>query len=145
MLARLPLLPGTAPSLTAAILDDDRRLEVEGLITGLQERFVDLLARRQALAARVRARIDADKLDEAKTLLEELRLLDTVQGRIYEQLPLQRRAIVAPDPQVQRKIDKLFDDTQQVVMRFLASGEVEQLERDLNEAKAREKTAADGS
>jgi hypothetical protein len=140
LLARLPVLPGVAPVLTAAILDDDRRLEVEGLITGMQERFVDLLARRQTLAARVRSRIDAEKWDEAKTLLEELRGLDARPQ--FEQLQQQRRAIVASDPQVQRKIDRLFNDTQQVVTRFLDPNDVDQLERDLNEAKAHGKSAA---
>ena len=140
LLARLPILPGAAALLTAPILDDDRRLEVEGLITGLQERFVDLLARRQALASRVRSRIAAEKWDEAKLLLEELRRLDARQQ--YEQLRQQRSAIVSADPQVQRKIDKLFDDTQQVVTRFLDASDVDQLERDMNEAKEHVKPAA---
>ncbi len=140
LLARLPLVPGVSHSLTAVIADDDRRLEVEGVITGLQERFVDLLARRQVLAARVRARIDKEKWDEAKTLLDELRKLDARPH--YEELKQRRRTLISDDPLVQRKVNKLFDDTQQVVSRFLDPGDVDRLEREMNEAKSRGKTAA---
>ena len=47
LLARLPIVPGLVPELTAEIPDDDPRLEAEGFITGLRENLVDLVTRRQ--------------------------------------------------------------------------------------------------
>ena len=56
LLARLPVLPGQSESLLAALVDDDRRLQAEGLVIALQSRALDLVARREILAARFRAR-----------------------------------------------------------------------------------------
>ena len=52
VLARLPIVPGLEPQLTALIANDDQRLAAEGFITGLQEELVDVFARRKILMMR---------------------------------------------------------------------------------------------
>jgi hypothetical protein len=135
-LARLPMMPGLEDVMQAEVADDDVRLVAEGIISGLQERFVDLIARRQVIIARIRARLEENKLDEAKTLLEELRLMGRQEDWINE-IRIQKQQAVSDDKRMQKKIDKLFDDTEQVVIRYLNSAEVEKLESEIT-AKERE-------
>lgn len=117
-LGRLPIVPGVEPEALAGVADDDDRLAVEGYITGLQEEIVDLVARRTMLAARIRARLEEDKLDEAQKLLTELRQM---RGRDDLDVVLreQRRKYFSSDLVVRKKVDKLFADTQQVMVKNL--------------------------
>jgi hypothetical protein len=130
VMARLPLLPGLTPVALAQVPDDQRRLQVEGLITGFQEELVDLIARRQVLISRIRARIKAGKPEEAKVLFNELRRLRSHQD-ISRALLVERQRRASDDPRTQRQIDKLFDDTQTVINRFLDSRAIDRLEREL--------------
>ncbi|MBI2823162.1 MAG: hypothetical protein HYX69_00570 [Planctomycetia bacterium] len=130
VVARLPILPGLVPTMTARVSDDDRRLQAEGFITGFQEQFVDLIARRQVLMARVRARIKAGKKEEAKELFDQLRRLATQQD-LSRTLLVERQRLISSDPRARQRIDKLFDDTQAVINRFLDSSQLDQLEREL--------------
>ena len=125
-LARLPIVPGLFPRLSVEIADDDQRLLAEGIITGFQERFVDLIARRQVLITKIRAMLEDNKAAEARPMLEELRTMGRQEDYINE-IRVQKQRAVADDKRMQKKIDKLFDDTEQVVIRYLNSSEVEKL------------------
>lgn len=129
-LARLPIIPGLEPVMKAEVTDDDQRLVAEGIIVGFQERFVDLIARRQVAITRIRARLEENKMDEAKALLEELRLMGRQEDYINE-IRVQKQRAVSDDKRMQKKIDKLFDDTEQVVIRYLNSAEVDKLESEI--------------
>jgi hypothetical protein len=76
LLACLPMVPGLEPACTAEIPNDDRRLEAEGLASGLQYELIDLVTRREVLFARARARIKAGKFDEAEELIGQLLQLE---------------------------------------------------------------------
>ncbi|MEX2558464.1 MAG: hypothetical protein WD403_01055, partial [Pirellulales bacterium] len=141
LLARLPMLPGLFPVAVAEIPDDDVRLAAEGVITGLQRRFVDIIARRQVLMTRVRARMDEGKLDEAERLMEQLRRLGSHQ-QFMTMIDLERRRTATTDELIQRKIDKLFDDTRQVVVRYLDQRQIDQLESELHALRSQTASAA---
>ncbi|HUY36523.1 MAG TPA: hypothetical protein VMV69_27555 [Pirellulales bacterium] len=130
-LARLPLLAGVDPVLRAEILDDDERLEAEGLVHGMQENFVDLVARRQMLMARIHLRLDEGKTDEAKKLLDALRKLGR-QEDFLSTIRQRKERTFSRDKATQTKIEKLFDDTEVVVNRFLTNSEVEKIEDEIN-------------
>lgn len=134
LLARLPVVPGLVETLRAEIPDDDLRLEAEGFITGMQENLVDWVARRQLLAARIRARLEDGAADEAQKLFVELRQLGTPE-QFAQSIRIQRRKSSAEDPRVQAKIDKLFNDTQEAVKRFSNESEIAQLESQLAAAR----------
>jgi hypothetical protein len=129
-LARLPMMPGIEPRMKAEIPDDDQRLVAEGIITGFQERFVDLIARRQVLMTQIRARLEDNKAAEAVKLLEELRLLGRQEDYINE-IRLQKQRAISDDKRMQKKIDKLFDDTQEIIIRYLNSSEIEKLDAEI--------------
>lgn len=136
LVARLPIVPGESPRLTALVPDDDRRLQAEGLIVGLQENLVDLVVRRTILVAQVRSAIQDGRLDEARQFIDELRRLRT-QQQFLLQLEQERQRLVTTDPVVQRKIDKLFDDTTKLLGSHLLPQELETLEAEWNRARAK--------
>ncbi len=129
-LARLPIMPGLQLTARAEVADDDQRLAAEGLVTGLQENFVELVANRAVLMLRIRGRIKDGKLEEAKTLMAELRKLGR-QDDLSLMIDLRKRSAASADPRMQRKIDRLFEDTREIVNRFLTQGEVDRLESEL--------------
>ena len=133
-LARLPLLPGRRTEIVVDLPDDTPRILALGFITGVQEELVDLVTRREVLIALARARLDEDKLDEAQSLLGELRRLPSgAQLRVL--LRQQRPRYQGDDAWVRRQIDKLFSDTESLVNQYLSRRSVEALERELIEAR----------
>ena len=135
-LARLPIVPGLEPELIAVVANDDRRLEAEGLITGLQEAMVDLVTRRTVLIARAGARIEAGKLDEAADLIETLRNLPAG-PQFAGTLAAEKKNIYSSDPAVQAKIDALFGDTQKLLRKYLDPAAVEDAWQQLRREKAK--------
>lgn len=133
-LARLPIVPGLEPELTAVVPNDDHRLEAEGVITGLREEMVDLVTRRAVLITRTRARIKAGKFDEATELIELLR--DLPDGPQFARtLKAQKKEIHSSDPAVQAKIDAMFADTQKLLQQYLPPEAIEQVWQELRKAK----------
>jgi hypothetical protein len=132
-LARLPLVPGLEPEALAGVANDDDRLAVEGYITGLQEEIVDLIARRAMLVARIRARLDEGEAKEAQQLLDELRKLRD-RDDFATVLNEQRRKYYSSDPIVRSKVDKLFNDTREVMVRNLDPGLIDQVTKEVSQA-----------
>lgn len=132
-LARLPMVPGVEKEALAAVPDDDDRLAVEGYITGLQEEIVDVVAQRATLIARIRARIEEGRPEEARPLLEELRKLPNREGFAVV-LNEQRRKVFSSDSAVRRQVDKLFNDTREVMVRNLDPNTIDQVASELSQA-----------
>ncbi|NLF71166.1 MAG: hypothetical protein GX575_19215 [Candidatus Anammoximicrobium sp.] len=118
LLARLPVVSGLEPLVTAQVPDDDPRLFAEGYVKGLQNRVMDLVARRELYTARFRRLLQKKEFDQAKTLLEEFRALET-RSDLTRQLDQQEQRARSPDRRVQAKIDQLFTDTRQLLLKFL--------------------------
>lgn len=134
LLQRLPMVPGMAPEPTARIVNDDQRLQTEGFVTGLQEQMVDLVTRREVIFARARARIKAGQFDEAQALLDRARKLPTAH-EFGLKLRGQQKDSSAVDRRVQARINKLFDDTHELVNQHLDPEAVEDLRRELQAAR----------
>ncbi len=118
LLARLPVVAGLEPLLTAAVTDDDPRLLAEGHVKGLQNRVMDLVARRELYTARFRRHLQKKEFDQARALLEEFRGLEN-RSDLTRQLDQTAQRIKSPDRRVQAKIDQLFSDTRQLLLKFL--------------------------
>lgn len=118
LLARLPVVAGLDPLLTAEVADDDPRLLAEGYVKGMQNRVMDLVVRRELYAARFRRHLQKQEYDQAKTLLEEFRGLEN-RSDLSRQLDQTAQRITSPDRRVQAKIDQLFSETRQLLLRFL--------------------------
>jgi len=136
LLARLPLVPGYEQTLTASIVDDEGRLAAEGFVEALSSRVLDLVARREILAARIRARVKDGKTDDAQRLLDEFRRLET-RADLNRELDRFRQQVATNDKQTQQRIDKVFADAQKLLLLKPLSDELlTQLTREVTGAKA---------
>ncbi len=135
VLARLPMVPGLEPELTAAIADDDGRLEGEGFVLGLEDELIDLVTQREVLMARARAKAAAGQFDEALRLLGQISALKS-QEQFAREIAQQQRKIASDDPAVQKAIDARFDQTQKLVRQYLDPAPVERLTAEVSKARA---------
>jgi len=117
-LARLPIVPGLEPVLTAEVMDDRQRLEAEGFVRGIQEELLDLVARRHVLLAQIRRATEAGQFDRAGTLIEQLQRLPS-SSAFARGMAAQRSSLRSSDPVVQAKIDAMFDQTQAMIVEHL--------------------------
>ncbi len=134
LLAKLPIMPGLERRLTAELANDDQRLKAEGFITGLQEEVFDTIARQKILAARIHARIEAGEFDKASGMILELRELPTGQQYVLR-LGRERDILASNDTAIQKKIDMLMNDTRQLIDKNFDLSLIENLERELREAR----------
>ena len=133
-LAKLPVLPGFEAESTAVIRDDDQRLRVEGFITGLQERMVNVIIRQKLMVARIERRIEQGRLDEAEKLHAALLDLPT-RHTFLEELDNYERGVLTADPLLKRRIDQLLGDTRKVVQLHLSTKPLDQALAKLEAAK----------
>ena len=143
LLARLPLVPGYESKLTARITDDDGRLAAEGVIHALSSRALDLVARREILAARIRSLLKDKKHKEAQALLEEFRRLAS-RADLSRELDRYRQQITSRDRTTQARIDRIFTDGQRLLLLGPLSDELlVQLTREVAAATSQAQTASE--
>lgn len=123
LLAKLPIVTGLSAEEAADLPDDRRRLEAEAFIKGIQGEVLDLVARRQILAKRIRDFVDVKNKAEAEKLLNELRTLKSYDKMQEELDALQRRILSSERGPItagtQIRIDKMFDTTRQMLQKYL--------------------------
>jgi hypothetical protein len=135
LLARLPVVPGSEKTLTAYLIDDDGRLAAEGFVEALSSRVVDLVVRREILAAQIRARIKDGKLDDAQKLLDDFRRLNT-RADLTKDLDQFRQQVATGDKTTQERIDRVFADAQKLLLlRPLSDDLLAQLTREVAAAR----------
>ncbi|MDZ4848763.1 MAG: hypothetical protein SGI77_05680 [Pirellulaceae bacterium] len=132
LLARLPVVTGLSEVEIAALPDDRRRLESEAFIKGVQSEILDIVARRQILATRIKQRVQENKKAEAGSLLKELQEEKTYES-MSKQLDMIQGRILASDrekiPSVsQKRIDQMFNLTRQMLQRYLQDSLVRDME-----------------
>jgi hypothetical protein len=115
LLARLPIVFGQEREMVATMVDDDGRLQAEGFVIALQSRALDLVARREILAARIRARIKAGEFSEAQMLLEELNNLER-RDELNRSLDTQQRQVATSDRLTQARVERLFADARKLLL-----------------------------
>lgn len=139
-LARVPMVPGLEPEVSAEIANDDLRLWAEGFIYSLQEELVDIVARRRIMETLIRARIEAGKLDQAEKMFEELRTMPTNES-FSTRVIQEKEKFATSDHVVQKKIDRFLNDTITAIHKHLTPQTIVELERELREAKEAAKRA----
>ncbi len=142
LLARLPLVAGQDERLTADLMDDDGRLQAEGAVAALHSRALDLVARREILASRFRTRLKEGKYDEAQTLLDQFRRLES-RADLSRSFDEMQQAVVATDRLTQQRIGKLFDNARKLLtVKGLSDDMVNTLAAELSKARTATKTTA---
>ncbi|WP_425399112.1 hypothetical protein [Aeoliella sp.] len=130
-IAKIPVVPGTDGTVNAPLMDDRSRLEAEARLVSIQEELIDLVARRNILAFRTRAKIKAGDVDGANALIRQLEGMRTAAEFEQQRIRPQERMITSSDPRIQQRIEKMFSDTRDVLGEFLAPGLVQQLRSEL--------------
>ncbi|MEM1303607.1 MAG: hypothetical protein AAGG46_01845, partial [Planctomycetota bacterium] len=133
LVAKLPIAPGADEELSASLVDESKRIDAEARLSLLREELIDLVARRSILIARTRAALDAQEHDKAGRFVNELEGLpglNVFNQRLTEQEQLSR----SRDPAVQARIERLFEDTREVLGAFLSSREITELRREVADA-----------
>lgn len=130
-IAKIPLVPLADDVVEAPLVDDRKRLEAEAKLVGIREELIDLVARRNILAARTRAKIKANDIQEANSLVRELERMPTATEFEQQRIRQQERLIESNDPRIQQRIEKLFNDTRDVLSEFLPPGLVQELKREI--------------
>ncbi len=117
-LARLPLVAGFAPELTAYLPDDVKRLEAEAFIQALQEQLVDLVTQRRVLLEQAQSQMDAGRFDAAKEIIRQIEQLPD-RETLRRRLTTRQSQLRSSDPHIQRQIETLFGDTEKLLNRHL--------------------------
>jgi hypothetical protein len=136
LLARLPIVTGQSALERAELPDDRRRLESEAFVKGIQSEILDVVARRQILASRIKQMIEAKKGNEARKLLEELRDEKGYDKMVEGLNAIQRRVLSADrspiTPGAQKRIDQMFDLTRQMMQRYLQDNLLRDMDNAVN-------------
>jgi hypothetical protein len=113
-------------------LPDDRPLiEVESFVRSIEQDVIDLVARRQLIALRVRKLLSSGDRNGAERLVGQLRQMET-QSDFLRRMEAKQRALSLPNDALRLKVDKLFADMRQVLGRLLAPTFVQQLQDEVN-------------
>lgn len=129
-LGRLPVIAGIVPSIDAKLPDDDARLETEGFVLGMQEEFIDLIARRKVLLVQARKAMESNDIKKARELVDTARAQGTAND-FFLRIKDRRTTSASRDPRIQKKVQKLLDDTQMVIAEKFDARELEQLDTEL--------------
>ncbi len=139
LFARIPAMAGLKNFIDISLPDDDARLAAEASLAAVREDLIDVVARRNILISRVRQKIEKKDYGAAQELI---RALDDLPGRPQFNLTLANaaRSLRSDDPQMQKRIDKLFESTQTLVAQYLDLRPISKLHDDLREAQNKDGT-----
>jgi hypothetical protein len=132
-LARLPVVVGHLPELTFEVYDDDARLLAETKLRAMQSKVMDVMARREILAARIRTMIKQGNVEAATQLLGELRALPQ-RVQILKELDEDQRRLPTATGITQKRIEALFNGGRQLLSKFLDPELASQLAKEIAEA-----------
>ncbi|MGM0490588.1 MAG: hypothetical protein ACQESR_28005 [Planctomycetota bacterium] len=134
LIARLPVVPGLLPQVTAALPSDDKRLEAEAFVKGMETTVMDLVARREILAKRIERRLDQGEIDAARQLLEDMKSFQTKDELEVLLTNRQRAAFSSSDPLEQRRIDQMLSGTRILLNEYLDPDQLVALRRRVEQA-----------
>lgn len=139
LLGRFPFIPGISPAITAELPDDSLRLQIESRLELLRADLIDTVARRALLIARAKAAARAADWPRFNETLAELDrqpnskhfqiLLDSIKAAML------RQAQAKKDKALEKKIDKLCDESAQLISRHLSDEKIKEQREELAELK----------
>ena len=137
LLARVPLAPGIHAEATLNIANDDDRMRVRRELALLEGRLVDAVARRSTKIAQIRTLGRAGKWPEVKAEMATLKALASVDTFVSAvnavRVPALERANARRDRLAVSRIEKMCNNTLDLVRRFLEDDRISALEEELSE------------
>jgi hypothetical protein len=121
VLARLPIVPGYRPVETAALPNDDYRLQFEAFFVGLQNSVLDYTIQRKVYEIRIKHHVEENEEKEARELLVELKKVPGIEalGQILatKEAGVQDNPLI--DATIRPQIDRMFKQTRDLIGEFL--------------------------
>jgi acetyl esterase/lipase len=135
LLARVPIVNGAQPRVEVPLPDDDARLAAEARLAAVREDLIDVVARRNILMSRARQKI---KKKDFKGAEELMRALDDLPARpqFNATVDTAKQTLRSDDPQMQKRIDQLFETTQRLLTQYLDLKPINEVKNELREAQA---------
>jgi hypothetical protein len=133
-LARLPLVPGLEPRLSAAVVHSEHRVELDARVAALRADVIDLAARRRMLLRGARARIAARQFAEAEQAIKQLRDLPAADELVAARVAGAKQEL-AGDAASLARLDAVLADFQQVLAAQFDAKEIEELATQIEQHK----------
>ena len=137
LLARVPIVPGANHVEVLELPDDTLRLETEGRIASLQAELVDAVARRAVLMSLARARAKANDWPAVTELLKQLDEMPKAPvfaaGINAIRMPALKAARARRDRTTEARIQKLCDESAELVTNYLDDDKLKELREELHE------------
>lgn len=108
-IARLPIVPGYKPMMEKLLPDDEDRILAEGVVAGLKSETLDLWARRQVLAERIKLALGKNEFSMANRYYEMYRQLVTI-NQWNDMLSATQERLASKEKRQQTKINAMFKE-----------------------------------
>lgn len=108
-IARLPMVPGYKPMLEKLLPDDEDRILAEGVVAGLKSETLDLWARREVLAERIKLELGKNEFAMANRYYEMYRQLTTI-NQWNDLLSATQERLASKEKRQQTKITAMFKE-----------------------------------
>ncbi len=145
VLAKLPFVPGLNAEEIAELPDDRRRLETEAFVKGFQGEIIDVIGLRNLLAAQIQLKLKDKKVDEAQSILAQMRQLPTYNEMAdqleviqSEMLDESRGAISLGE---KRRIDRMFQTTRNMLQKYMQDNLLRDAESAVSQATGGQESA----
>jgi hypothetical protein len=129
-LASLPLAVGLQPEVTLSVAGGDDSLALEAAIAALEDGLIDLVARRQVLAARIRAAAKAGDMSGGQALLAQLRST-TAADALASKLDQVQQSLSSASADTQPRLKPKLDSLREQLEKYRGDSPADQLEADL--------------
>lgn len=137
LLARVPFVPGVRDIEVLELPDDSLRLETEGSVALLQAELVDTVARRAVLISLAKSRAKDNQWAAVDDLLKQLGAMPRAQNFLGKlnaiRIPARQTARARRDRTTELRIDKLCDETAELVTNYLDEEKLTELREELAE------------
>jgi len=148
-LAYVPVAVGHAPVVRIDLPDDSVRLQAEGQLQLLESELVDEVARRSADIAATRAAAKRQDWNAVQFHLDRLRKQATPQSFLERVSAVRVAAVTAAqknkDRVTEQRVQRLCDETSDLIRRYLADDRLRRLEEEIAELRAAANEPAPGS
>lgn len=130
-IAQLPIVPGLLPTVDIEVPSDAPRLKVEAQLAVLQSRLMELVIQRALVMRHLKRVTDDEKWDQVDPLVKELQSLPSRDALKAEVAAIRvgevRAAEKNKDRLSARRIEKLCDETSELIDRHLDQDKVKDL------------------
>ena len=142
-LARLPIVPGLEPRLSATVVHDGRRIELGALGAALRDAVVELAAQRQMLLRRAKTSLAARQFTEAAQAVKELRELPVAQDLVAARVAAAKTAS-SGDAASLARLDAVLADFQPVLAAQFDAKEIDDLAAEIEQHATDHEKPTDG-